>query len=184
MKKTGDAGPSRTPEALILAGAAAFILVLGISAYWQADIRWLHLFQSMMYIATIVLVARGSRWGYFIGASAAGLWDYANIFATSFFFNGLGELSRWARTGRARSDLLIAVPAWFANLLVVVGCGWAYARLRPKGAGDVGRFLLSFALTTGFFAAAMAVFHPDYLGIFPRLLHPRWSDVARFFGTG
>jgi hypothetical protein len=173
MKKTVETASAPVPEALIVAGAAVFILVLGISAYWQADIRWLHLFQSMMYVVTIVLVARGSRWGYFIGASAAGLWDYANIFATSFFFNGLGELFRWARTGRARFDLLIAVPAWFSNLLVVVGCAWAYARLRPKAASDLGRFLLSFALTTGFFAAAMAVFHPDYLGIFLRLLHPR-----------
>jgi hypothetical protein len=30
------------PEWLILSGASSFILVRGVSAWWQADIRWLH----------------------------------------------------------------------------------------------------------------------------------------------
>jgi hypothetical protein len=162
-----------TPEWLILLGGSAFVAVLALSAYWQNDIRWLHFFQAWMYIAAMALSLRGSRWGHFIGVSAAGLWDYTNIFATTFFFNGLEQLSIWVRTGHlARPDLLIAVPAWFSNLLVVAGCLWAYSRLREKPGGDIGRFLVTFALTTGFFALDMALFQPRYLGIFPRLLHP------------
>jgi hypothetical protein len=38
------------------------------------------------------------------------LWIYANTFATTFFFNGLQQLSQWVHT-----DLLIAVPAWFSG---------------------------------------------------------------------
>ena len=162
-----------TPEWLILLGGSAFVAVLALSAYWQNDIRWLHFFQAWMYIAAMALSLRGSRWGHFIGVSAAGLWDYTNIFATTFFFNGLEQLSIWVRTGHlARPDLLIAVPAWFSNLLVVAGCVWAYSRLREKPLSDIGRFLVTFALTTGFFALDMALFQPRYLGIFPRLLHP------------
>ena len=111
------------PEWLILIGATVFIIVLAVSAIFEADIRWLHFFQAWMYVATVYLSLRRNRWGYFIGLSAAGLWDYANIFATTFFFNGLQQLSHWIHTGDlARPDLLIAVPAWFANLLVIVGC--------------------------------------------------------------
>jgi len=50
--------------------------------------------------------------GYFIGLSAAGLWDYANVFlgATSVCLNRLQQLSQWMRTGRLmRPDLLIAM---------------------------------------------------------------------------
>src|SRR5580658_38625 len=95
-----DAGRSvGVPEWLILAGGSAFIFVLALSAYWEAGIRWLHFFQAWMYAAAIVLSLSGSRWGYFIGFSAAGLWDYMNIFATTFFFNGLQELSQWIHTG-------------------------------------------------------------------------------------
>jgi hypothetical protein len=160
---------------LILIGAGFFILVLAISATWEADIRWLHFFQAWMYLATIALGLRRNRWGYFIGFSAAGLWNYANLVATTFFFNGLEQLSRWVHTGHfARPDLLIAVPAWFSNLFVVVGCFLGYLLLPKKSRGDIAKFVVTFILTTGFFALDMAVFQPRYLGIFPRMLHPRW----------
>ncbi len=163
----------KVPEGFILVGGSFFILVLAVSAFWEADIRWLHFFQAWMYIATIVLSLRTNRWGYFIGLSAAGLWDYMNIVATTFFFNGLQQLWQWTHTGHLqRPDLLIAVPAWFSNLLVVIGCLWAYSRLKEKSLSDVGRFLLTFALTTGFFALDMFLFQPRYLGLFPRMLHP------------
>ena len=162
------------PEWLILTGGCGFILILALSAAWEADIRWLHFFQAWMYLATIVLSLRGSRWGWFIGISAAGLWDYATVFANGFLKSGLSELGKWMHSGQlARPDLLIVVPAWAFNLLVVIGAIWAYS-LRPgKTRGDVGRALVAFALTTGFFAADMAIFQPRYLVIFPRLLHPQ-----------
>jgi hypothetical protein len=161
------------PEWLVLIGACVFILVLGVSAFFEADIRWLHFFQALMYILTIGLTVQRNRWGYFLGISAAGFWDYANVFATTFFFNGLEQLSQWVHTGHlARPDLFIAVPAWFSNLLVVIGCMWAYSRKPTKPRGDIIRFLVSFILATGFFAADMALFQPRYLGIFRRLLHP------------
>ena len=161
------------PEWLVFIGASVFIAVLAVSAFFEADIRWLHFFQAWMYIVTIALSLQGNRWGYFVGISAAGFWDYANVFATTFFFNGLEQLSRWVRTGHlARPDLFIAVPAWFSNLLVIIGCVWAYSRKPAKPRSDTIRFLVSLTLTTLFFAADMALFQPRYLGIFRRLLHP------------
>src|SRR5207253_10551359 len=163
----------RTPVLLILIGACMFVVALAVSAYWESDIRWLHFFQAWMYIAAMVLGFRGSQWGHFIGVSAAGLWDYMTIFANPFFLNGLQQLSQWVHTGHlARPDILIAVPAWLSNLLVVVGCLWAYWGLPVQRQSDIFRFLAAFTLTTGFFAADMAVFQPRYLALFPRMLHP------------
>ena len=160
---------------LIVIGGCFFLLVLAFSAFWEADIRWLHFFQALMYVATIALALRRNRWGYFIGISAAGLWDYANLVATTFFFNGLEQLSRWVHSGYpARPDLLIAAPAWFSNLFIVVGCVWGYLLLQKKSLGDLGKFVVTFALTTGFFALDMAIFQPRCLGLFPRMLRPRW----------
>jgi hypothetical protein len=165
---------SHSPQWLILAGASIFVLMLAVSAYWEADVRWLHFFQAWMYLATIVLAFRRNRWGYFIGTSAAGLWDYTNIFATTFLYNGLQQLGDWIHTGYLqRPDLLIAIPAWVSNFLVIAGCVWGYVRLRERSWIDAGKFGLTFAVATGFFALDMYVFQPRYLGIFPRLLHPR-----------
>lgn len=161
------------PTWLILIGGCLFVLVLALSAYWESDIRWLHFFQAWMYIAAMALSYRGNRWGHFIGVSAAGLWDYTNIFVTTFFVNGVQQLAQWVETGHlARPEILIAVPAWFSNLLVIVGCVWAYLRLPVKRQGDIVRFLVAFSLTTSFFAADMALFQPRYLALFPRMLHP------------
>lgn len=161
------------PEWLILIGGSFFVAVLAVSAYWEKDIRWLHFFQGWTYIATMALSVAGSRWGHFIGVSAAAFWDYTNIFSTTFFVNGLEQLSIWVRTRHlARPDILIAVPAWLANLLVIAGCLWSYSRLREKPRSDIARFLGTMVLTTGFFALDIALFQPRYLGIFPRLLHP------------
>src|SRR5262252_6040214 len=111
------------PEWLVLVGATAFIVVLAVSAVFDASIRWLHFFQSWMYVATIALCLRRNRWGYFIGISVAALWDYGSLFVNTFFANGVRELANWISTGHlARPDQFIAVPAWTANLLVVVGC--------------------------------------------------------------
>jgi hypothetical protein len=168
--KAGD-----VPLWFIFIGGCVFIFVLGLSAWWDPDIRWLHFFQAWMYIAAIALGFRRSRWGYFIGLSATGLWDYTNVFATTFFFNGLQRLAEWIHTGHlGRQDLLIAVFAWFSNLLVIVGCMWAYSRLREKSLRDAGRFAITFALTTGFFALDMAIFQPRDLPLFRQMLHPRW----------
>ena len=121
------------PEWLILVGATVFILVLFVSAWWEADIRWLHFFQAWLYIATILLSLRGNRWGHFIGISTAGFWDYGNIFVTNFFAAGLQQLSTWIHTGHLpHPDLFIAVPAWTSNFLVIAGCLWAYVRRRQN----------------------------------------------------
>ncbi len=164
-----------TPHWLLLCGAIVFIAVLAVSAIWEPDIRRLHFFQAWMYLAAIGLGLRGSRWGYFIGLSAAGLWDYTNLFVTTFFMAGIHETVRFLHTGQfARPDLAIAVPAWFSNFALIVGCLWGYVRLSKRPFSDLLRFCLCVALTTGFFAADMALFQPRYLGLFPRMLHPHW----------
>jgi hypothetical protein len=161
------------PEILILAGCSIFTFILWLSAYFEADIRWLHFFQAWMYLATIVLALRHNRWGYFIGLSAAGLWDYINLFVTTFFRNGLHWLHASITGGHLQQvDQIIAVPAWTGNFLVVLGSLWAYSRLNEKTPADVVRFLVAFILTTGFFVGAVAVCQPRYLPLFHGILHP------------
>ena len=160
-------------EWLIIGSSAVFVVVLAVSAWWESDIRWLHFFQAWMYVATAVLAIRRSKWGYFIGIAAGGLWAYTNLFVTHFLMSGLGELRQWIATGRlSRADQLIAVPAWTANVVLVVGCLSAYARRGDRAWRDWLAFLVTFCVTTGFFAGAMALFQPRYLALFPRMLHP------------
>ncbi|HJT18431.1 MAG TPA: hypothetical protein VJ853_13625 [Thermoanaerobaculia bacterium] len=149
-----------------------FIIVLAVSAFFEADIRWLHFFQAWMYVATIVLSLRRNRWGYFIGIGAAGFWAYAGLFVNTFVASGVRHLMRLDRP-----DQIIAVPAWLANAAIVIGCVWAYSRV-TKRASDLVRFAVAVALTMAFFALDMQLFQPRYLSLFPRLLHPHWPWVT------
>jgi hypothetical protein len=161
------------PQWLIVVGTGLFVLVLWLSAYLEPDIRWLHFFQAWMYLAAVALSLWQSRWGYFVGLSAAALWDYINLFVTTFFRSGLHWLFAWISTGELqRLDQIVSVPGMLGNFLVIIGSIWAYVRLPEKRWSDLGRFTLAFALTTGFFAAAMAISQPRYLPLFFRMLQP------------
>jgi hypothetical protein len=158
---------------LIVAGSGLFIFVLWLSAYLEPDIRWLHFFQAWMYVGAVALSLRHSRWGYFIGLSAAAFWDYINLFVTTFFRSGLHWMFASISTGQLqRLDQIVAVPGWIGNFLVIVGSIWGYLRLPEKRRSDLGRLALAFVLTTGFFAASIATCQPRYLPLFRALLHP------------
>jgi hypothetical protein len=60
-------------------------------------------------------------------------------------------------------DFQLACRDWLQRLLPSASRSW----------GDSLRFVITFALTTAFFALDMYLFQSRYLGIFPRLLHPR-----------
>ena len=157
-------------EWLIAIGGGIFILVLGISAVFVPDVRWLHVFQASIYIAAIFLSIRRSRWGYFIGISAAGLWNYATFFTSPLF------VDVWHRLGRP--DVLIQGSGWLGNLLIIIGSVWAYAWRPDRSPADIGRFVVAFILTTAWLAVAVAIFSPGRLGFFPGLLHARWPSLS------
>ncbi len=154
-------------------GAFVFVAILFLSAYFEKDIRWLHFFQSWMYIASVVLLFRGNKWGCFIGAAAALFWDYVNLFVTTFLKFGLTQLNSLIHTGHMdRPDAFISVPAWLGNLVVIVGCSLAYSALSNKRGTDALRFVVALIGTMGFFALSMYLFQPRYLPYFRASLHP------------
>jgi hypothetical protein len=58
----------------IVAGSLGFIAALFLSAAWEPDTRWLHFFQSWMYLATLAACLKRNKWGYFLGISIALFW--------------------------------------------------------------------------------------------------------------
>src|SRR4029077_2691928 len=158
---------------LIWIGAAGFIVILALSAAFDPTIRLLHIFQAMMYVAIIVLIARGSRWGLFLGISVAMFWNYGAMFVNSFFRNGVDALSASFAEGRVvHADKIIAVFAVFFNFAIIAGCLAIYLRLSRKSWADLAAWLATLVGQGCYFAAIIALFQPRYLSLFPRLLHP------------
>lgn len=161
-----SAHDSRGPLWLIIPGAAVFVIALTVSAAFEADLRGLHFFQAWLYIVTVALSVRRNRWGYFVGISAALLWDYALFFASPLF----ADLVKTP----TRPDVLVQTLAWLGNLAIIVGSVWAYSRQPERPRGDWGRLGLAFVGSTGFLVLIVAIFTPERLALFPGLLHPHW----------
>ena len=158
---------------LIWAGALGFIAILALSAAFDPTIRLLHLFQSLMYFAVILLTARGSRWGLFLGISIAGFWNYMTMFVNSFFRNGVDALAQsFAQGHLVHPDNIIAVFAVLFHFTMIAACLAAYLRLRQKSWADLLAWLATLVGQAAYFAAIMALFQPRYLSQFPMMLHP------------
>jgi hypothetical protein len=162
--------PRQKNDVLAALCAAAFIVVLGVSAYWDRSIRALHVVESLPYLAAAYLVLRRRKFGYALGAVSGAFWLWTAGFLTTFIRNGFELLAVLLRTGHAeRPDVLIAVPAAIATgglaLFSVVG----YARLPNKSRRDLWAWLAALVAVPAFFILIFALFAPRYLGMFERV---------------
>lgn len=102
-----------------------------------------------------------------------GIWTSVNLeIWKSFIRNGFERLNVLVRTGSLdRPDILIAVPAAIATAGLVVGSIVGYSRIPDKSWKDASVFGAALALVPAYFIGIFAVFAPQYLGMFRRLVH-------------
>ena len=156
-----------TIDTLAAVCATAFIVILGIAAYWDRTIRVLHGFESLPYVVAAVLCLRQRQFGYMLGAAAGAFWLWTAGTLTTFVRNGFERVSMLLHTGLVdRPDLLIAAPAALVTGGLVIFSLWGYSRLRNKSWSDLGLFVAAAGLVAGFFVAIFAAFAPQYLNMF------------------
>jgi hypothetical protein len=154
----------------ILIGAGFFIFALILSAVFDPKIRVLHTFQTLIYIAVIVLTRRRSAWGFGAGFIIAALWNYINLFVTTFIRNGFEQLSLSIQTGQLhRPDLILALAAAGGHFLMIVACLAGFLRTRPGGR-QWGQFLAGGVLAVAYFVVIIVTTGPQYIGILKRLI--------------
>jgi hypothetical protein len=83
----------------IYAGAALFLVALLVSAIIDPELRVLHCFQALIYVAVIVLSRRNSPWGYGAGFAIAIVWNGMNFFGPHLIQAGAVAFWSWLRTG-------------------------------------------------------------------------------------
>ena len=154
-------------ERLAAVCATAFIVILGITAYWDPTIRVLHVFESLPYVVAAALCLRQRKFGYMLGASAGAFWLWTAGTLTTFVRNGFERVSMLLLTGHVdRPDVFIAAPAALVTGGLVILSLWGYSRLRNKSWSDLFLFMAATGLVAGFFVAIFAAFAPQYLNMF------------------
>ncbi|HXE36628.1 MAG TPA: hypothetical protein VN087_22130 [Verrucomicrobiae bacterium] len=144
----------------ITVGVALFIFALTVSAFLIPQLRLLHVFQALIYVAVIVLTRRNSSWGFGIGVVIPILWNALNLFVTHLFQAGAGQFWSLLRTGHvSRPDTLMVFVGSVAHFLLITACMTGFLELRP-GRKQWGQFFGGGLLTFGYFALIVAIMAP------------------------
>ena len=170
MPATNRLETARTGRAvdLLAAGCSvAFVVILGIAAYWDRTIRVLHAFEALPFVVAAVLSLRQHKLGYILGVVSGAFWLWMAGMLTTFVRNGFERVAMLLRTGHVdRPDVLIAAPAACATGGLLLFSLLAYFRGRSRSWSDLGVFAGALALVAGFFVAIFAAFAPQYLRMF------------------
>ena len=165
-------------QGLIVTSSVVFILVLALSAVFDASIRVLHAFQAAIYVAVVIFAGKRSACGYGAGCLIAAFWNWTNLVHTTFVTNGLRELSQAVQTGQVRRpDQLIAVLAAGAHFVLIFACLVGYARIRPKTSWEPVKFLTGGLLAITYFAGIIVLFGGQYVIVEASV--PHLTIVAR-----
>ena len=162
---------SKKTDLAAAACSMTFVVILGIAAFWDRNIRVLHVFESLPYLIAATLSLRQSKFGYALGVASGAFWLWTAGFLTTFIRNGFERLATLIRTGSVdRLDILIAVPAAIATGGLVLFSVAGYASLPKKSWHDSGLLLAASVLVSLFFVVIFAAFAPQYLGMFQGIL--------------
>jgi hypothetical protein len=144
----------------ILVGVGLFILALTLSAIFVPSLRLLHLFQSLIYVAVIVLTRRNSAWGFGMGVIIAVFWNGLNLFVTHLFQAGAGQFWSLVTTGHVtRPDTLMVMVGGMAHFLLIIACMAGFLQLRP-GMKHWGKFFAGGLLTLAYLILIFAIAAP------------------------
>ena len=156
-------------SALIWTGAALFAFALIISAVFEPSIRVLHTLQTLIYVAVVVLARRNNAWGLGAGVLMSAFWNYVNLFVANSIPNGARQFLLLLETGHAaRPDQLIGLIAGVGHCLLIIGCGAAFLRLKPKGRAWA-EFAGGGAIAIGYFLLIVLIAGRQYLPLMRRV---------------
>lgn len=141
-------------------GAGLFIFALVGSAVAVPQLRLLHAFQALIYVAVIVLARRDSAWGFGAGFTIAVAWNSLQLFITHLIQAGAHELWILVTTGQLRRpDTLLVFVGGIGHFVLIVACLVAFRQLHP-GKKQWWQFLAGGLLVLAYFGAIVATMLP------------------------
>ena len=137
-----------------------FLLALIISAWMIPELRLLHIFQALPYLAMMVLTRKKSPWGFGLAVFMAATWNGISLFVSRLMQAGAAQLLHFVRTGRANQpDTLVVLFGGLAHFLLIAAALVGFLYLRP-GLKQWAQFFGGGFLGVGYFALIVATMAP------------------------
>ena len=116
----------------ITIGAVIFLLALLGSALVVPELRLLHFFQALIYLAIIILARRNSAVGFGAGVAVGVVWNGLNLFVTHLMQAGVVELWNLLHAGQTRRlDTMMVPLAGVGHFILIIACLVAFFGLKP-----------------------------------------------------
>jgi hypothetical protein len=151
---------SRWTRVWIPLGAGLFIAALVGSAVAVPRLLVLHAFQSLIYVAIIILARKNRVVGFGAGVTIAVAWNSNEWLGPHLIQAGAREFWSFLATGNLhRPDTLMVFFAAIAHIVLLIGCLAAFRELHP-GKKEWWRFLTGGVLVLAYFAIIVVAFLP------------------------
>ena len=141
-------------------GAALFLVALLGSAIVAPELRLLHSFQALIYIAVIILARWNSPWGYGAGFAVAVVWNAMSLFVTHLIQTGALALLALLRTGHSEQIVPMMVTLGGAAHFIIIIASLIALLRNDKGKGKWFKFAGGGVLSMTYFALLVVLFHP------------------------
>jgi hypothetical protein len=128
-----DARISSWTRLWIPLGAGLFIVALLGSAIAVPQLRLLHAFQALPYVAMIFLARRNSPFWFGAGITVPLFWNCLELFVTHNFQSGARELWILLSSGHTtRPDTLMVFFGWIGSFVLIVASVVAFRELAAR----------------------------------------------------
>ncbi len=129
MKKDDWVSGPRSTQVWTYIGATLFLVALLVSAIVIPELRLLHSFQALIYIAVIVLVRRNSPWGYGAGFAISIVWNGVSLFVTHLIQAGAVAIWSSLRTGHIHQlDTMMVTLGGVGHFILIAAALFAIVR--------------------------------------------------------
>jgi hypothetical protein len=154
-----QATESLWPSRLMTAGAGLFIGALAGSAIVVPQLRLLHVFQALIYVAVVALAPRRAAWACGAGVTIAAVWNSLQLFVTHNAQRGVIALWSFLRSGQARRvDTMMVSFGTLGHFILIAGCLAAFLPGATKA--QWGRFVGGGIIALAYFALIAATLLP------------------------
>jgi len=153
-------GPRSVAQVWTFIGATFFLVALLVSAILVPDLRILHFFQALIYVAVIVLARRNSPWGYGAGFAIAIVWNAMSLYVTHLF--EVGAVAFWSllRTGHILQIVPMMVTlGGIGHFILIVATLFAILRYNSS-ARKWWKFVGGSLVAVAYFALIVSFAHP------------------------
>jgi hypothetical protein len=156
--KNGRSSGFHSTQMWTYVGATLFLVALLVSAIVYPELRLLHTFQALIYIAVIVLVRRNSAWGYGAGFAVAIVWNAVGLFVSHLIQAGAVAFWSSLRSGRVQQLVPMMVTlGGIGHFILIVAALFAVTGHNAE-ARKWWKFAGGGVLSVAYFAVLVVIF--------------------------